>query len=412
MLVTPADIEKIPGFMDWLVPDDPLPAGNAADVLDVRGVGCTFSRTLLDSERAEVLTFLRAFADRYNEHMLVGALSAPLAEMTAARIDEVRILVHEVASAGRLRPSLEPTVSLLFGARRGAAEEKRRTLGPMILGAKIIGEGSQIGIVGQLRIPLDRALATTDEIQRYLETAREEIGDVVLDAPPMFRAEVRMSIRDPATVEPARVKLAAAGLATELVDRVSRMGRLEIQRWQHRWLFTSGRVEALLLPGMLSEAGFLGPNERLASVLDEDARALASRGVTAAAIATRLRDILGRALDHPERTPNGDYRAMVGDYLISWQQWKGFQDCPWGCASEPRWASIDFVIENRKTGKSLSGPGLIAHLIAEHGFFEGHESPYRVEPREAIEVLEIEPEPGRAPSWIRRVLDVLRGRSS
>lgn len=35
----------------------------------------------------------------------------------------------------------------------------------------------------------------------------------------------------------------------------------------------------------------------------------------------------------------------------------------------------------------ITGPGLIVHLIRAHQFFEGSESPYRVEPRKAIRVL-------------------------
>ncbi len=50
------------------------------------------------------------------------------------------------------------------------------------------------------------------------------------------------------------------------------------------------------------------------------------------------------------------------------------------------------MIDNRRTGKPLDGPGLIVHLIAEHGFFEGRESPYRVDPRAAIDVQEMEPD--------------------
>lgn len=393
MLATPAEIEKIPGFMDWFAAGDPPPTGKAAAVLDVLGMGCVFSRPLVDSERAEILAFLRAHADRHMTYMLLGVLLAPLAEMTGARIDKVRVVAHEVAIADSFQPHLESTVGLSFGARRDAAEQQCQTLGLRGVDARIVGEGNKIGIVGRLQIPLDRGLTTAAEIQRYLEIARKEIGLVALDTPPMFRAELRMDVPNPAAAEPARAKLAAAGLATELVERVSRDGRFEILGWQYRWLQKSGRVEALLFPGVLSAGGFLGRNERLENVLDEDARTLASLGVTPAAIAARLRDIVGRALERPEYTPNGRSRATVDDFQVTWEQYRGFQECPWGCAHEPQWASIDFVLENRRTGKRLSGPGLIAHLIAEHNFFEGHESPYRVDPREVIEVLEVQPEP-------------------
>ena len=51
------------------------------------------------------------------------------------------------------------------------------------------------------------------------------------------------------------------------------------------------------------------------------------------------------------------------------------------------WGHFDFLILNRQTGEYVTGPGLIVHLIREHQFFEGSESPYRVEPAKAIQAL-------------------------
>jgi hypothetical protein len=52
-----------------------------------------------------------------------------------------------------------------------------------------------------------------------------------------------------------------------------------------------------------------------------------------------------------------------------------------------RYAELDFLVINRDTGDYLAGPGLIAHLIREHQFFEGPGSPYRVDPATAARVL-------------------------
>ncbi len=70
----------------------------------------------------------------------------------------------------------------------------------------------------------------------------------------------------------------------------------------------------------------------------------------------------------------------------------GTQECPfsppypsWPCgAHNARWR-----IRNRKTGQVMEGPGLIVHLIEAHGFFEGKESPYRVDPRALAELVEL-----------------------
>jgi hypothetical protein len=80
---------------------------------------------------------------------------------------------------------------------------------------------------------------------------------------------------------------------------------------------------------------------------------------------------------------------LVGEKLqVFLAAYRGLQDCPWGCEYHP-WACLNFLILNRATGESITGPGLIVHLIREHQFLEGSESPYRVDPAQAVRVLEL-----------------------
>jgi hypothetical protein len=50
-------------------------------------------------------------------------------------------------------------------------------------------------------------------------------------------------------------------------------------------------------------------------------------------------------------------------------------------------SSLDWWVENLRTGQVLQGPGLIVHLMHDHHFCEGQESPYRVEPVALVELL-------------------------
>jgi hypothetical protein len=87
--------------------------------------------------------------------------------------------------------------------------------------------------------------------------------------------------------------------------------------------------------------------------------------------------------------PDPETGWLVEEILqVFFAVYRGLQDCPWGCAHVP-WAYFDFLILNRRSGESVTGPGLIVHLIREHQFFEGSESPYRLEPSKAIRVLEL-----------------------
>jgi hypothetical protein len=151
-------------------------------------------------------------------------------------------------------------------------------------------------------------------------------------------------------------------------------------------------VERRMRPGQFSEVGFLGEDERLRDVLDADARALAALNVTPGALASRLQSLLVRAIEAKRDS------TIVDGFRVRLRRYKGFQLCPFAprplempCPGpgDPRLASIEWTISHRANGARMAGPGLIAHLIGTHGFFEGRESPYRVDPRDLAILLEL-----------------------
>lgn len=152
-------------------------------------------------------------------------------------------------------------------------------------------------------------------------------------------------------------------------------------------------VEARMRPRSYSQSGFLGQNESLVEVLQNDAHELAELGVEASELSAALGRLLETALVSKRSI------TRVGDHDIRIQRYKGFQICPF--APEPfenpcpgggaKLGSIDWEIRNNRRSFRLSGPGLIVHLIGIHSFFEGLESPYRVAPRALAELLELGP---------------------
>jgi hypothetical protein len=178
-------------------------------------------------------------------------------------------------------------------------------------------------------------------------------------------------------------------------------------------------------PGAYSGRGFLGQTESLEAVIAKDNQTLRKLGVSRWQIADGLEDILQCVLDQrhellesnaaeywqregegripdlyrprsipyftADNLPSTDLGYLVGDKLqVFIAQYRGLQDCPWGCDSE-RWSGFDFLILNRRSGGYVTGPGLIVHLIRKHHFFEGLESPYRVDPAKVVQVLELVP---------------------
>ena len=176
-------------------------------------------------------------------------------------------------------------------------------------------------------------------------------------------------------------------------------------------------LEAKMRPGRLSKHGFLGPSENLDSILADDKVLLDQLSVTHSELASNIETIISIVMGQRQKDlkewlkrqtrfpklaepngipqfnihnlPNSNQGFLVGKLHVFIMQWRGFQECPWGCVVHTDWASIDFMILNRESGEFFTGPGLAVHLIREHHFFEGKETPFRVDPEKAIRVLEI-----------------------
>jgi hypothetical protein len=106
-----------------------------------------------------------------------------------------------------------------------------------------------------------------------------------------------------------------------------------------------------------------------------DAAALHAIGVSFEDLALRLQSLLAG-----ERA-SSEYRVEITKYLgpqiCPWSPNQTYTECP-GIGLDL--ASIDWTIDNLQTGESAHGPGLIVHLLHDHHFAEGRQSPYRVDP--------------------------------
>jgi hypothetical protein len=209
-------------------------------------------------------------------------------------------------------------------------------------------------------------------------------------------------------------------------------------------------LERRMRPGAWSRVGFLGANERLEDVLEADHQTLSELGLTTDELAEPLECLLGaadwgfyKALQKASASSSPEipedvaqavasaeamfgsaepcdlpFLALTGEsedvspsseqataripatlvggrYEVAAAPTFGIQHCPWSaeefggrpCGSD----GADWVIRERKRGLEMRGPVLILHLMREHGFFEGFESPYRVDPRALAELLQLGP---------------------
>lgn len=135
-----------------------------------------------------------------------------------------------------------------------------------------------------------------------------------------------------------------------------------------------------LYPGNSSDGGFLQHGEDFYQVRQRDLDHIKDVDITYIQIANRIESILrGQCTEQ---------------FTVNTTSYFGYQNCPL-CNSDEKAnndcrSDNESIVINKKTKEQIFIPGLIVHLIRKHQFFEGN-TPYRVDPLNAIKVLDIEP---------------------
>lgn len=146
-------------------------------------------------------------------------------------------------------------------------------------------------------------------------------------------------------------------------------------------------LEAEMRPGASSYDGFLGADESLLEVLSADNRYVVDElGLTHQELARHLQALAAigwRQLERDERGAPFTYRGRR--FRISIAVTRGSQPSPFNDGTE---SGANAILENLDNGQQLAFGLLLPTMIGRYGFYEGHGTPYRVEPREVIELLD------------------------
>ena len=137
------------------------------------------------------------------------------------------------------------------------------------------------------------------------------------------------------------------------------------------------RVQQRLAPGRLSRSGFLGQDPRpFDEIVDADLAELEAAGVRVTQVADLL-DELHRRADEGLEAP---CEACGGRATVQLVEAMGRISCPFACG----FRSHKAVVHVHAGVVDLLFTPLQAHLIREHGFFQGRGSDFRLEPREVV----------------------------
>lgn len=183
-------------------------------------------------------------------------------------------------------------------------------------------------------------------------------------------------------VTPAKAKkdphtgfIVAGANATSLIESLTQMNGCKI-----------ADLEADMRPGAASEvgsdAGFLGPHERLLDVLAADNQYVVDElKRTHQELAKHLFLVVAIGEKHPGKS----FRYHGRRYQVNVTYSRGFQKSPFKDGTK---TNADATIDNLDNGTSLHLSMLVPHMIERYGFYEGRGTAYRVEPKTVVELFD------------------------
>ena len=135
--------------------------------------------------------------------------------------------------------------------------------------------------------------------------------------------------------------------------------------------------------GEMTIQGFLGAVGRsLNEIILADNATVVAMGLTHEQIAGRLQEILAVAM-----AALGREAPITEDLTAVYHEAMGRIACPWGGCGLLAKGAVQ--LRDSRLGREIRITPLSVHLVSRHGFYQGRGSPYRLEPAELAELLDI-----------------------
>ena len=115
-------------------------------------------------------------------------------------------------------------------------------------------------------------------------------------------------------------------------------------------------------------------------VIDSDSAKVSKSGLTVEEISERMQEITYTAT-----AALGNFVEIDENLQAKVDEAKGWLVCPW--PHPARFAKRVTTLRHIETGHTIKWSDLNIHLIAEHAFFEGRGSDFRIEPEELIKII-------------------------
>ncbi len=155
---------------------------------------------------------------------------------------------------------------------------------------------------------------------------------------------------------------------------------------------TIAELETDMRPGAKSEVGsrlgFLGKDEKLLDILAEDNDYVVGKlGLTHQELAKHLHVIGAIAAKYAKMNEKDgfSFRYHGRRFHVKFASFRGIAHSPFYDDTK---TNSEATLTNLDNGKTLKFSRLVPHMIERYGFYEGHGTPYRVDPHEIMAVLD------------------------
>ncbi|MBC8217514.1 MAG: hypothetical protein H8E73_03525 [Planctomycetes bacterium] len=137
----------------------------------------------------------------------------------------------------------------------------------------------------------------------------------------------------------------------------------------------------MLRSSKLVAGGFMGADSRsVAEIIGADTCELTRLGYTTEQVTSRMQTITNTA-----KAGLGNWVRIDDKCQAVVAEARGFTICPWPHSGHC--AKRVTTIERLDSGETIHFSDLNIHMIAEHSFFEGKGSPFRIEPETLVGVI-------------------------
>ncbi|MDD4573758.1 MAG: hypothetical protein PHR69_06030 [Sphaerochaeta sp.] len=143
------------------------------------------------------------------------------------------------------------------------------------------------------------------------------------------------------------------------------------------------RIQQQMQPGIIALDGFLGDDKRkLIDIIASDNTIVRKHNRTHEDIAAKMIHFKECGL-----AGLGEFITLDEHFEVKVESVRGLLPSPFG--GPGMYGKVNTTVVNKTLGRQVVYTDLHIHFIADHGFYEGKGSPFRLEPLDLIEILEV-----------------------